>query len=147
MTRCFVDTNVFLRFLTDDLPEQASHVGELLRKAEAGEVTLVTSALVIAEIVWTLESYYGLPKDAVADKVAAILNTPGLEVEHAALIGEAVVLYAAENVDYADAFNACWMREHGISSVYTFDRRHFARFEGIVPAAPGDPSPAPNRGS
>jgi len=139
--RCFVDTNVFLRFLTDDLPEQAAHVGELLRRAEDGELALVTSALVIAEIVWTLESYYDLRKDAVADKVAAILNTPGLEVEQADLIAEAVVLYAAENVDFADAFNACWMREHGIGCAYTFDRRHFVRFGGIVAALPGAPPP------
>ena len=139
--RCFVDTNVFLRFLTDDLPEQASRVGDLLREAENGELTLITSALVIAEIVWTLESHYGLPKDAVADKVAAILNTPGLEVEHADLIAEAAVLYAAENVDFADAFNACWMREHDICHAYTFDQRHFARFGGISAAPPGTPPP------
>ncbi len=43
MMRCFVDTNVFLRYLTDDVPEQASHVEDLLRKAEKGELTLVTS--------------------------------------------------------------------------------------------------------
>lgn len=139
--RCFVDTNVFLRFLTDDLPEQAARVGDLLRQAEDGELTLVTSALVMAEMVWTLESYYGLPKDAVAGTVAAILNTPGLEVEHADLLAEAAVLYAAENVDFADAFNACWMREHDICFAYTFDQRHFARFGGIVAALPGEPPP------
>ncbi|MBC7080608.1 MAG: PIN domain-containing protein [Methanothrix sp.] len=144
MMRCFVDTNVFLRYLTDDVPEQASHVEDLLRKAKNGELTLVTSALVVAEIVWTLESYYGLPKDTVANKVTAILNTPGLEVEHAHLIAEAVVLYAAENVDYADAFNACWMREHGIRRAYTFDQRHFARFGDIVALLPGDPPPDRN---
>jgi len=139
--RSFVDTNVFLRFLTDDLPEQAARVGDLLRQAEDGKLTLVTSALVIAEIVWTLESYYGLPKDAVTERVAAILNTPGLEVEHADLIAEAAVLYAAENVDFADAFNACWMREHDIRHAYTFDQRHFARFDGIVAELPGTPPP------
>lgn len=139
--RCFVDTNVFLRFLTDDLPEQAARVADLLRRAEEGELTLVTSALVIAEIVWTLESYYGLPKDAVAGKVAAILNTPGLEVEHADLLAEAAVLHAAENVDFADTFNACWMREHDICFAYTFDPRHFARFGGISAGPPGTPPP------
>ena len=49
--RLFLDTNLFLRFLTNDVPAQADAVERLLRRAAAGEVQLVTSSLVIAEIV------------------------------------------------------------------------------------------------
>jgi predicted nucleic acid-binding protein len=54
----FVDTNLFLRYLTNDVSEQADAVEELLNKAAAREMILVTNSLVCAEMVWTLESFY-----------------------------------------------------------------------------------------
>lgn len=128
---CFVDTNLFLRFLTNDLPEKADRVEVLLRRAGNGEVHLVTTELVIAEIVWTLESYYQVPKAEIQDKVLAILNTPGLDVDGADLLLQAAVWYAGKNVDFIDAFNAAWMLKHDVEKAFTFDQKHFNRFEGI----------------
>jgi predicted nucleic-acid-binding protein len=133
---CFADTNLFLRFLTDDIPEQADQVESLLLRAGKGEIHLVTTSLVIAEIVWTLESYYRLPKTDVQDKVLAILNTPGLEVDGADLLLQAAVWYAEKNVDFIDAFNAAWMMKRNVEKAYTFDQKHFDRFEGISAQLP-----------
>ena len=63
----FIDTNLFLRYLTNDVPEQADAVEEVLCKAADGEVALVTNSLVIAEIVWTLESFYRLERDDIRE--------------------------------------------------------------------------------
>lgn len=126
--RCFVDTNVFLRYLTDDVPAQADAVDVLLARAEAGVVELVTTPLAVAEVVWTLESYYGLAKEAVAERVLALLNTPGLEVEDADLLTQAAVWYAEKNVDFIDAYHGAWMRARGLAGAYTFDGKHFGRF-------------------
>ena len=52
----FADTNLFLRFLTNDVPAQADLVDRLLIQAAEGAIRLVTTPLVIAEIVWTLRS-------------------------------------------------------------------------------------------
>jgi len=128
---CFADTNLFLRFLTNDLPAQADKVERLLHRARDGEVKLVTTGLVIAEIVWTLESYYQISKSEIQDKVLAILNTPGLDVENADLLLQAAVMYAEKNVDFIDAFNAAWMRERGVKSVATFDARHYSRLDSV----------------
>ena len=95
--------------------------------------------MVIAELVWTCESYYGLSKEEIRDKVLAILNTPGLEVENKDLIAEAVLLYTERNIDFIDAYNGCWMRAQGINEVYTFDESHYRRLEpeGIKVLVPG----------
>ena len=89
--RVFADTNLFLRYLTNDVPAQADAVEELLRQAAAHELVLVTHSLVIAEIVWTLESYYRLPRNRVQENVLALLNTPGLEVVDADLVLQAII--------------------------------------------------------
>ena len=61
----FVDTNVLLHYLLDDIPEQADVVESPLKGATAGKLTLWINALVIAELVWTCESYYELPKEEI----------------------------------------------------------------------------------
>jgi uncharacterized protein len=128
----FVDTNLFLRYLTNDVPAQADAVESLLKRAANGELLLTTSSLVIAEIVWTLESFYRLPKKDISGKVLAILNTHGLNVEASDLLLQAAVWYAEKNVDFIDAFNSAWMMQQGISRVATFDLKHFNRFDGLA---------------
>lgn len=136
--RVFADTNLFLRYLTNDVPVQADAVEALLRRAAAGEIALVVNSLVMAEIVWTLESFYSLPRPDVQARVLAILNTPGLEIADATLLLRAIHWYVEKNVDFADAYNAAWLLSQGIKTAYTFDRKHFARMEEINTLAPGE---------
>jgi predicted nucleic-acid-binding protein len=136
MAEFFVDTNVFLRYLTNDIPEQAQAVEEVLQRAGKGEIDLNTSVLTLAEIVWTLESYYDLPHEDIRDKVIAILNTPGLQVERSDGLAQAITLYADLNIDFIDAYNAVWMKDQGLSKVITFDLKHFNRVQWVNASTP-----------
>lgn len=139
--RCFADANLFLRYLTNDVPEQADAVEQLLRRATADGPALVTNALVMAEIVWTLDTFYQLPRGDIKEKVLAILNTPGLDVADGELILQAMAWYTEKNVDFIDAYNAAWMRSLGLKIACTFDHKHFSRFEGITVMVPGADNP------
>lgn len=139
--RLFADTNLFLRYLTNDVPEQAEAVEQVLRRAAAGELVLVTNTLVMAEIVWTLETFYQLPRSDIKDKVLAILNTPGLEVADGDLMLQAMTWYTEKNVGFIDAYNAAWMRGLGLTIACTFDRKHFSRLEGVTVMVPGADPP------
>ena len=136
--RYFADTNLFLRYLTNDIPEQAGAVETLLKRAAKGELELVTNGLVIAEIVWTLESYYALSRPEIQNRVLAILNTPGLEISGKEILFQAILWYAEKNVDFIDACNAAWMGGQGLGSVYTFDQKHFGRLAGMTVHVPGE---------
>jgi len=139
--RVFLDTNLFLRYLTNDVPAQADAVEQLLHRAAAGEILLVTNSMVIAEIVWTLESFYGLSRDDVKEKVLAILNTPGLEVSDGDQVLQAISWYAEKNIEFIDAYNAAWLLAQDLEAVYTFDRKHFSHVEGLVVKVPGENAP------
>ena len=143
-SRAFADTNLFLRFLTQDPPEQAVVAEQVLRQAEAGELTLVTTPLVFAELAWTLRSFYGKTQGEIAATLLALLNTPGLEVEASDRLIQAVVWFEEKNVDFIDAYRAAWLLEQPYNEVITFDRKHFGRFAHLrmtVPAnAEGEPS-------
>lgn len=48
----FVDTNIFVRYLTKDDPAKAQACYELFKQAAANQITLTTTEAVIAEIVY-----------------------------------------------------------------------------------------------
>lgn len=127
MTKVFVDTNVFLRFLTNDDPVKAKRAEMLFRQAIQGKIQLITSLLVIAEIVWTLESFYHLTKTDIASKVETILNTPNLLCPEAEIIVMALDLYVQGNMDFIDAFHAYDLQAQGLLQIATYDRKHFNR--------------------
>jgi predicted nucleic acid-binding protein len=133
----FADTNLFLRFLTKDVPEQAEAAHRLFLQAAQGEISLITTSMVIAEIVWTLESFYKETKDEIQQMVLSFLNTPGLEVDNGELVIRALRRYVDKNIDFIDAYNAAWMEIHDITTIYTFDQNHFSRIEGLTVLNPG----------
>ena len=136
MNEAFADTNLFLRFLTRDVPDQADAVKALLQRAAAGELTLVTTPLVIAELVWTLTSFYKLSTPQVSQTLLAVVNTPGLRVEERNLVIQALVWFEEKNVDFVDAYHAAWLSTQTFNHVYTFDRKHFKRFETLRVTVP-----------
>jgi predicted nucleic acid-binding protein len=49
---------------------------------------------------------------------------------------QAIAWYAEKGIDFVDAYNAAWLLRHGTTTICSFDRKHFARLEGIVLQVP-----------
>lgn len=138
MKRLRVDANVLLRFLTGDPEDQAHHAAELMRSAEAGDVLLVLSPLVVAEIVWVLKSFYRHSYRDIAEVLVPLLSADGLEVQEREILIRAIELARDKSVDFTDAVLALEALRDG-ETVCTFDAKDFKR----LPAAwlsPGAPS-------
>jgi predicted nucleic-acid-binding protein len=131
MKTCFVDTNLFIRYLTNDDQEKADSVEKLLDKASDGKIRLITAEVVVAEIVWVLESYYKLKKEQIAEMLQAMLATPGLEIINGKLVEKAVNYYVAKNIDFIDAYIVSLMEKLDITGIYSFDKKHFSKITSI----------------
>jgi predicted nucleic acid-binding protein len=121
METTFVDTNIFLRYLTKDDPSRYEKCKEMFKKAMKGEIAIATSGMVIAELVWTLLSYYKVPKAEVVEKVTVIVGTKNLSIPDKHIVADALVLYARKNIDFIDAYNSIFMRYHGLREIYSYD--------------------------
>jgi predicted nucleic acid-binding protein len=117
----FVDTNIFLRYLTKDDPSKYEKCKEIFKKAMKGEIAITTSGMVIAELVWTLLSYYKVQKAEVVEKVTVIVGTKSLSIPDKQIVADALVLFARKNIDFIDAYNAVFMRYHGLREIYSYD--------------------------
>ncbi|MCD6152717.1 MAG: PIN domain-containing protein [Syntrophobacterales bacterium] len=135
MKKRFIDTNIFLRYLTKDDPSKYDKCREIFKKAIEGKITLVTSGMVIAELIWTLLSYYKIAKADIVEKVTIIVSTENLYIPDKNIIADALVLYSRKNIDYIDAYNAVFMKYHGLDKIYSYDR-DFDAIEGIKRTEP-----------
>jgi predicted nucleic-acid-binding protein len=126
-----IDTNLLVRYLTDDEPQKAKAVDNLLKKAANGELRILIPSIVIAELVWVLESFYRMEANEIAGLVEAILNTPGIEVTEKSIIISALRFYTGKNIDFIDAWIIEFAKKNDIKTIYTFDKRHFRDIEEI----------------
>lgn len=122
MNAKFVDTNIFIRYLTKDDPTKYDRCRELFKRALEGKIILASSGMVIAELIWTLLSYYKVSKADVIEKVSIIVATESLHIPDKDIIADALVLYGRKNIDYIDAYNAVFMKYHGYREIYSYDR-------------------------
>ena len=130
-----VDANVILRYLTNEPFEQAEKVARLLARVAAGQLTLTIDEIVVAEVVWTLSSYYRMSHSEVVQGLLPILAEDGIvSADKSALLG-ALALFDEKNIDFADALLCAHMLQEGDVEIYSFDR-HFDRVEGITRLEP-----------
>ena len=131
----FIDTNLFLRYFTRDDEKKAEDVLKLLKRVERNEEQVITSPLVIFETVFTLETYYEVPREEIKNLLQPILNLRGLRLDFQDIFESALELYPRRKISFADAFNACFMQQAGIKEIYSFDE-DFDKIEGIKRVIP-----------
>ena len=123
----WLDTNVILRYLVRDNEELFQAVKPLFLRAEAGEISLYIHEITMAELVWTLESFFGYKKEEIVRVLTRLINAEGIEVPNKEIVRNALILYLEADVDYIDAFLASQAASSGISTIFTLDKEHFSR--------------------
>lgn len=130
-----IDANVILRYLTNDLPDQATRAGELLKKVEAGIEEVFLPDIILADIIWILEGYYKQSRTQIRDWVTIILSLQGLEFSDKNIALDVLDIYVEKGIDWSDAFTASQMSDRGITEIYSFDK-HFSRVDSITRVEP-----------
>lgn len=114
----FVDTNILVRHLTGDPPELAERATAFLASAEE----LLLPDLIVAELVYVLESFYEVPPDEVARLAAAVIAFEPIRTLDPATLLRALEAYAAHSIDFAEAYLVAQAESSGVGAVASFDR-------------------------
>lgn len=118
----FLDTNVLIYYLAGEDERTAKRCLALLQRAERREVELATSELVLAEVVWVLQSKSKLSRDEIKGRLLPIVELAGLRIPNKQLWRSVFDLYCERRIDFIDAYNAIWMARSGIHQVYSYDK-------------------------
>lgn len=131
--RAFFDTNVLIRHLTADPPDQAAAAAAFLE----GSNELRLPDLIIAEVVHVLESFYRMSRGQVGYLLRAIIDFPAVLVADAPLLRRALEVYELHRIDFAEAYLVASAESSGVGAIASFDRS-IDRVPGIRRIEPGD---------
>jgi predicted nucleic-acid-binding protein len=117
-----LDTNVLVRYLTQDEPSQARKANALIADAIAKHERLHIDAVVLCELVWVLRGAYNFDKGTVAGALEKILDAGQFSIDDRDLAKEALAAYRADQGDFADYVLGLRNRGAGCRVTMTFDR-------------------------
>lgn len=127
-----LDTNVLVRFVVADDPEQADRAKALVARAAASGESLFVSDVVLCEFVWVLQAAYRFGRTVVVDTLRRLLGARALAFRDSVSLTGAVEAFAAGRGDFADYVILGHARQAGCEAIATFDRAllredHFVR--------------------
>ena len=135
MTGRRIDANIILRYLTNEPEEQAERTARLFEATARGEADLLVEEVVLAEVVWTLTSYYRMPRGDIASALLELLAEENIRAVDKESLRLALVIFSERNLDFADALLAAKALLSGDPVVYSFDR-DFDRIPGVIRREP-----------
>jgi predicted nucleic-acid-binding protein len=98
-----VDTNVILRYLLADHPQLYEKARDLFEKVRFGTEKVIILESVLTECVYVLMKFYKVPKEEATDKLSSLLRYRGVANNDKAVLLEALVIFAAQNIDMVDS--------------------------------------------
>lgn len=95
-----VDTNILVRYVTNDDPRQAKLAMDLL----GNNAKVFVAKTVLLEMSWVLRAVYDLPHASVERSLLQVLGLPTVVVEDPGEVAQALRYYS-EGMDFADALH------------------------------------------
>ena len=117
-----LDTNVLVRYLTqDDLQQARIAAGEIEGAAKRDE-KLLLRPLVLCELVWVLESAYGFGKAEIVRALDLMMRTAQFEISEKEAIWHALDEYRRGKGDFSDYYLGIANKQEGAEVTLTFDK-------------------------
>ena len=118
-----LDTNVLVRYLTQDDEGQAGKADAVIGGAVARGERCVIGPVVLCELVWVLRDAYDTAKNEIVSTLDRILATQQFEITDKDRVREALEAYRAGRADFADYVIGASNQHAGCAETVTFDRQ------------------------
>ncbi|MBS0012946.1 MAG: type II toxin-antitoxin system VapC family toxin [Desulfobacterales bacterium] len=131
-----LDTNVLVRYLTQDHAEQSAQANHLIESCCTRESPAMIATVVLCELVWVLRGAYKYEKHWVIKVLEQILSTKEFSIQDPHTAGSALAAYRRGPADFSDYVIIYKNRSAGCEATYTFDhklaRHKWARIPGLT---------------
>lgn len=118
-----LDTNVLVRYLTEDDPVQARRAAAFITTTVTRGERCFVSPVVLCELCWVLRAAYRISKTDLLLTLDRILATSQFVIGDKDVIRAAVEAYRAGPAEFADYFIGLAHQDSGCDRTATFDRR------------------------
>jgi predicted nucleic-acid-binding protein len=115
-----LDTNVLVRYLTEDDPVQTKAAGRVMDSLSP-DLPGFISLIALTELVWVLESFYRFKKNEIEQVLETLLRSEELVLERAEIISQALRAFRSSRADFADCLIERCGHAAGCKHTLTFD--------------------------
>ncbi len=117
-----LDTNVLVRYLTQDDPVQSPKATEVIERRLTERNPGYVSIVAMVETAWVLDRAYGLPAYEIARAIERMLQIDVLVIENEEEVFTAMVALKEGQGSFADALIAALGARAGCTNTLTFDQ-------------------------
>lgn len=125
-----LDTNILVRYLTQDDPLQSAKATEIIERRLTERIPGFVSIVAMVETVWVLDRAYGLPAHKISAAIERMLQTDVLVIENEQEVFTAMIALKEGQGSFADSVIAALGVRAGCSCTLTFDHKA-ARLPGF----------------
>ncbi|MGB9706916.1 MAG: PIN domain-containing protein [Microgenomates group bacterium] len=119
----FLDTNIFLRFFIKENEKTFKETKKIIQLIKKGDIKTFTSHLVIAELDWTMRSYYKIPKNERLTFLDSILRLKNLALVDSFDLMATLSFYRNHRVKFIDClFASNPLILTGKASIVSYDK-------------------------
>ena len=120
-----IDTNILIRYVTNDDPVKAEKTRLFLEQVEHEAEECIVCEAVMAETIWVLTHprAYNLSRDEVADFLESFLRIESVKIHPKSLYLRALEMFKTSALDFPDCVLASYVESGRATSIMTFDAK------------------------
>ena len=117
-----LDTNVLVRYLTQDDEGQAEVAAKTIEGAAAKGEKMLIQPIILCELVWVLESAYDFPKTDLLRVLEGVLRVAQFEIVEKDTVWQALSDFRQGKGDFSDYYLGRANEKAGAAITLTFDK-------------------------
>ena len=116
-----LDTNVLIRFLTNDSHPKYKTLYAFFESLEKGERQTELKLIVLFQTAFVLKSFYEVPRELIASSLQTLLKFKGLKIKEKRIVNRMLDLWPSENIEIVDCYLIACLEKDKQNILYSYD--------------------------
>jgi len=116
-----IDTNVLIRFLTNDKSSKYKTLYSFFNSLEKGVLKVELKLIVLFQTAFVLKSYYKVPKENISTSLSALLKFKGIQIKDKKIVMRTLELWNTNNIEIVDCYLIACLENDEQNIIYSYD--------------------------
>jgi predicted nucleic acid-binding protein len=117
-----LDTNVLIRFLTNDRSPKYKSLYSFFDSLELGHLQVELKLIVLFQTIFVLKSHYKVPKKDIAAALSNLLQLKGVAIKDKKIVMRTLALWREQNIEIVDCYLIACVEHDEQNILYSYDR-------------------------
>ena len=117
-----IDTNVLIRFLTNDKSSKYKTLYSFFDSLEKGVFKVELKLIVLFQTAFVLKSYYEVPKENISTSLITLLKFKGIQIKDKKIVMRTLELWQTNNIEIVDCYLIACLENDEQNVIYSYDR-------------------------